>query len=140
MRKIVTLALLAMLALPAGGCASSAEGLLGLPSGVLTKSVANPVTKTDLYRIENGMLVVASGLRAYKKLCNNGSLPADCIKIVQDLQAGVHQSRPLIRQLRTFVRKNDQVNAAVVWNTLQGIIAQYRAEAAKAGVQLPQPQ
>lgn len=136
MRKLFTIATL-VLALSAGGCASSAEGLFGLPAGTLTKSVQNPVTKADLYRVENGMRLAVAGLQEYKNLCNAETIAASCIGVVQKMQSYVHIGRPYLKQLRTFVRKNDQVNAAVVYNTLMGILQQVRNEATAAGVNIP---
>lgn len=131
-------AIVLALSLTASGCAAGlAEQALNLPAGVLTASTANPVTKATLYRVENAYIVVLGLARQYKKLCNDGTLPASCITVTGRMQDYVRQARPLRKSLRTFVRKNDQVNAAVALRTLQDIFANIRNEAAMAGIPVP---
>lgn len=121
-----------------GGCAGMAEQALNLPSGILTQSVQNPVTRDHLYRLENGLIVGVTALNSYKKLCESGQLAANCIATVATLQAYVRRGRPLLRQLRIFVRKNDQVNARVVFDQVQMILVELRGTAAAAGIPIPQ--
>lgn len=125
-----------------GGCAgtlpSLAENALSLPSGVLTTSIQNPVTRQTLYRIENGLIVAVSGLNTYKNYCNNRPVGDPCDVVVARLQSYVKRARPLIRSLRTFVRKNDQVNAGVVFSTLRGLFTEFRITAAGAGIPVPE--
>lgn len=134
MKRMVPLVLVLSLL---GGCAGVAETALNLPTGVLTKSVQNPVTPAILYRLENGLVVGVSAMQAYKTQCENGTLASSCIQVVQTMQAYVKRARPLLRQLRTFVRKNDQVNAQVVFTTIRSLITEFRNVAATHGVQLP---
>lgn len=136
MRKLI---LIVLLLWPLGGCASVAENALQLPSGVLTQSIQNPVTRAHLYRLENGLIVGVSALQSYKRLCENGTIDVSCVGVVARLQGYVRQARPALRALRTFVRRNDQVNARVAFSTLQNIIAEFRGTAAAAGIQLPPP-
>lgn len=136
MRKLILV--IPLLFLPLGGCASLAEGALNLPTGILTESVQNPVTRNHLYRLENGLIVGVTALNSYKRLCNEGTLPANCIPIIEKLQAIVKQARPVLRQLRIFVRKNDQVNAKIMFVTVQNLVAEFRATAQSAGIPIPE--
>lgn len=124
-----------------GGCAgtlpSLAENALSLPSGVLTTNVRNPVTRNTLYRVENGLRVAVAGLQTYKNYCEGRPVGDPCDAIVARLQGYSKQARPLVRHLRVFVRKNDQVNAMVVFGTLKGIFEDFRATAAQAGISVP---
>lgn len=119
------------------GCAGLAEQALQLPTGVLTQSVQNPITRAHLYRLENGLIVGVSALNSYKRLCEQKVIGPQCITVVQRLQVYVARARPALRSLRTFVRNNDQVNARVVYNTLANVISEFRTEAATAGINLP---
>jgi hypothetical protein len=134
MRKLLVLVLVLPLL---GGCAGAAEKVLNLPTGVLTQSVQNPITREHLYRLENGLVVGVSALQSYKNLCENGTLQSNCIQVVATMQTYVRRARPLLRQLRVFVRKNDQVNAKVVYQNVQQLIAEFRGTAAQYGIQIP---
>lgn len=124
-----------------GGCAgtlpSLAEGALNLPSGVLTTSVQNPVTREHLYRLENGLVVAVTAVQTYKNYCNTRPVGDRCDAVVATMQTYVKRARPLLRSLRTFVRKNDQVNAKVVFTTIQNLIGEFRLYASANGVPLP---
>jgi hypothetical protein len=138
MRRLFLLPMIVVLALPLGGCAGTAESFLNLPTGVLTASVQNPVTKATLYKLENGLRVGVRALVTYRDLCDNGTLEASCIAVVTKLQAYSRRARPLLKQLRVFVRKNDQVNASVVYEQVKALITEIRATTSAAGIQLPQ--
>jgi hypothetical protein len=125
-----------------GGCATNpiaaiAETVTGLPSGVLTKSVANPVTRDTLYRVENGLRVAVAGLQTYKNYCEDRPVGDRCDAVVAQLQSYSKRARPLVRQLRVFVRKNDQVNAITVFGTLRAIWEDFRITAAQEGISVP---
>lgn len=142
MRRLFWIPLIVILAGPLGGCAGNAgaqfvENALKLPAGVLTTSVQNPVTKSTLYKLENALRVGVVALKSYKNLCENGTLEESCIDVVVRLQSYSRRSRPLLRQLRTFVRKNDQVNAQVVFTTIKGLIMEFRTTAVAAGIPVP---
>jgi|SRR5882672_4921813 len=137
MRKLLVFPLLVVLAGPLGGCAGVAETALGLPSGVLTQSTTNPITRDTLLRLENGLIIGVGALKTYKELCNNGTLAESCIDVVVKMQGYVKKARPLLKSLRTFVRKNDQVNARVVYENVQGLIAEFRATAAANNIPIP---
>lgn len=130
---IVSLVLLA----PLGGCASLIESAVGAPQGVLTASVQNPVTKETLFRVENGLRVAVVGLQTYKNYCEQRPVGDQCDAVVARLQTYSRRARPLVRQLRIFVRKNDQVNAKVVFSTLRGLFGEFQNYAAANGVVVP---
>lgn len=132
-----TALMLVALLVPLGGCASLAENALNLPSGVLTTSVQNPVSRDTLLRVESGLRVAVAGLQTYKNYCERQPVGDRCDAIVARLQGYSRQSRPLVRQLRVFVRKNDQVNAQIVFTTLRGIFTEFRAVAAQEGIAVP---
>lgn len=117
-----------------GGCAGMAETAIGLPSGILTSSVQNPITKDTLSRVESGMRVAVAGLQTYKNYCETRPVGDQCDAIVAQLQGYSSRARPLIAQLRTFVRRNDQINARVVFSTLRGLFSDFQAYAAQNGV------
>lgn len=135
--KRIAFALALVVSVSVGGCAGIAEQALNLPSGVLTQNIQNPITRDHLYRIENGLIVAVTALQQYKNLCENGTLANNCIGTVATLQVYVKRSRPLIRQLRSFVRQNDQINARVVFSELRTLLGEARNIAVAAGVQVP---
>lgn len=138
MRKpTLALILLVPLLMPLGGCAGLAEGALNLPSGALTKSIQNPVTKDTLNRVENGLIVAVVGLKTYKNWCNSQPVGDACDTVVAKLQSYTKRARPVLRGMRTFVRKNDQVNAGIAFSTLKGIFAEFRITAGAAGIPIP---
>lgn len=137
MRNFRRLTLIVPVLLLLGGCAGLAETVTGLPTGILTKSIENPVTKAQLYKIENGLRVAVAGLQTYKNYCEGQPVGDRCDAVVQRLQGYSKRARPLVRSLRTFVKKNDQVNAGVVFQTLRSIFAEFRATAAQEGIPVP---
>lgn len=138
MRKpTFALILIVPLLLPLGGCAGLAESAIGLPTGILTQSVQNPVTRDTLRRAESALRIAVVGLQTYKNYCENRPVGDRCDVVVGKLQGYSRSARPLIRQLRVFVRKNDQVNAQVVFTTLRGIFTEFRATAAAEGLPVP---
>lgn len=137
MRKLFMVAALSV-TVSLGGCAAMAEGALGLPGGFLTKTVQNPVKRSDLYRIENGLIVLISAASKYKALCEARRIADNCVAVVEKMQDYSRKSQPLKRSLRQFVRQNDQVNAWVIFSALRDLIADFRATAEGAGIQIPQ--
>ena len=125
------------LALGLSGCASLGkvgENVLGLPSGVLTTSINNPVTPAMLYEVENGMVIAVSGLLAYRNACAAGTIPPSCRPIIAKLQTYTRAARPVLVRLRAFVRNNDQVNAVIAFNSVRGLIDDFKATAIANGV------
>lgn len=129
MKKLV---LAIALAVGLSGCATIDN--LGTAYTLVTKSVANPVTRDELYRIEAGVQIVFTALNTYKKACMQGLADANCRANIAAVQVYTRQVPPYLRQLRAFVRTNDQVNAAVVYNQLVAIMGIIKDETAKRGI------
>lgn len=140
MRSIINRTAVALLALSLAGCAS----IPGLPSiqsiqtavQLGTASVANPVTPERLDQAENALVLVFTGLNAWKSACENGTLPASCRDQIASVQVYTRKLKPLLAELRVFVRKNDQVNAFVAFNTFSSLIATVKTQAAQNGVEI----
>ena len=117
------------LALSLGGCAN-------LPKIIelATVGVSNPVTPDMVYRVENGMIVAVSGLVAYKRACVAKTIAQSCRGTIMKLQVYTRQAAPVIKQLRVFVRTNDQVNAVKAYNLVSGLLDQFKATAISEGV------
>lgn len=115
--KIVAMALLVGL----GGCAQLQQA-----TNFATVGVANPITKTQLYEIENGATVAIAGLNAYKQTCISGAIPDTCKTTIRTIQVYTRQIATLLPTLRNFVRQNDQVNAPIVYNTITNLISQVK--------------
>ena len=129
MRKI---ALALIVAIGLSGCAQLQT--ISSAYDLATRSIQNPVTKDDLYKIEAGLQIAFTALNAYKKACAEGAGDANCRSNVAAIQVYTRQVPPYLRQLRAFVKDNDQVNAVVVYNQLSGILTNIRNEAAARGV------
>lgn len=129
-----------ILTLALGGCAS----IPGLPSlqslqtavQLGTASVANPVTPERLEQAENALVLVFTGLNAWKASCRNNVIPAGCRAQIASVQVYTRKLPPLLAELRVFVRKNDQVNAFVAFNTFTSLIATVKTQAAQNGVEI----
>lgn len=133
MRKIIAIAILA---LSLGGCATpfgtfvrNVETAISLG----TVSVANPITPTRLQEIESTVQIVFIGLNAWKTSCAKGLIPPSCKDQIFTVQVYTRQIKPYLKQLRTFVRNNDQVNAMTVFNQLMAAIDAAKAQAATNG-------
>ena len=137
MKRII---LAVTLTLSLGGCA----GIPGLPSlqsietavQLGTASVANPVTPARLEQAENALVLVFTGLNAWKASCRNGVLPADCRDHIASVQVYTRKLPPILKELRDFVRTNDQVNAFIAFNTFSSLIATVKTQAAQNGVEI----
>jgi len=136
MRRIahiaVTLSLLAVLALPQGGC--QFFGKLPTLVELGTASVANPVTNERLRKVEAGAVLVFAGLNAWRDACEAGTLNAGCVEQIRMVQVYTRQIPPYLARLRGFVKRNDQVNAAVVFNEVVDLIGIVKGKAAENGV------
>lgn len=131
MRKII---LAATLALSLGGCATFNALTTGI--SLATKSIANPVTKSEEAQVELALDTAVQALKVYKKACIAGSADKNCKANIAQIQAYTRQVPPLVAQLRSFVDNNDQVNASVVYNQLTALYANVKTAAASLGVSL----
>lgn len=98
-----------------------------------TASVTNPVTKDRLFEVETTVSLVFTGLNAWKKTCAQGLINATCKDQIAAVQVYTRQIPPYLRQLRVFVKTNDQVNATVVYNNLVTLVTTVRSQAATNG-------
>jgi hypothetical protein len=130
--KLIILAL--TLALSLGGCATLEAVTTGI--SLATKSIANPVTKTEEAQIELALDTAVQALLTYKRACIAGSADVHCKANIAQIQAYTRQVPPLVAQLRTFVDNNDQVNATVVYNQLAALYTNVKGAAAQLGVSL----
>ena len=101
-----------------------------------TVGINNPVTKDMLNNTENGAIIVFAGLGAYKKSCISGAIPVTCKDVIRKMQVYTRKLPPLLTSIRAFVKKNDQVNAAIAYNTIQQLIANFKAIATANNVQV----
>lgn len=97
-----------------------------------TASITNPVTKDRLFEIETTISLVFTGLNTWKKTCVQGIINATCKDQIASVQVYTRQIPPYLRQLRGFVKTNDQVNAAVVYNNIVTLVTTVRSQAALA--------
>lgn len=108
-------------------------GCAGTPAGDFfrgaTVSVDNPITPARLKAVEDGMIITFAGLKAYKNLCDRRTIPASCRSVINSLQVYTRQIPPMLADLRTFVRTNDQVNAIKVYNLIMQVVAGYKSAA-----------
>lgn len=130
--KILRNALLAFAMVALANCAQFQR--VADVAGLATASIQNPVTPTMLYDVENGMIVIFAGLNAYRRACVGGTIPASCKTVIRTIQVYTKQIPPLLVTLRAFVRKNDQVNAVVVYNTVRTLLDGLRTTAAQNNV------
>lgn len=116
-----------------GGCAGTR---LGDVLSIATASITNPVTKERLNQIEATVQIVFVGLNTWKRSCVAGLLNENCKQQILTVQIYTRQIPPYLKDLRRFVKDNDQVNAIVVYNQLTDIISRVRSEAAAGGQNL----
>lgn len=131
MRKII---LAVTLALSLGGCATFNAFTTGI--SLATKSIANPVTKSEEAQVELALDTAVQALKVYKKACIAGSADKNCKANIAQIQAYTRQVPALVAQLRGFVDNNDQVNATVIYNQLTALYANVKTAAANLGVSL----
>lgn len=128
MRRIV---IIAALVLSLGGCASL--GNIGTGIALATKSVTNPVTRTEEVQIEAAIDAAIIVLKGYKQACVQGVADKSCRANIAAIQRYTRQMPPLILQLRQFVDNNDQINAIVVYNQLTTLYANFKNTAGQLG-------
>ncbi len=127
MKKLL---LAAMVALSLGGCATIDQ--LVNSAQIVTKSYTNPVTTSDLYKVESGVSIAFTALNAYKDSCAKGLVDTNCKANVAAVQVYTRQLPPLLVQLRGFVKNNDQINAITVYNQVVALVTNFKTAAANA--------
>lgn len=140
MRLFLNRIAVVIVALSLGACA----GIPGLPSlqsietavKLGTASVDNPVTPARLEQAENALVLVFTGLNAWKASCKNGVIPPSCRDQIASVQVYTRKMPPILAELRVFVRKNDQVNAFIAFNTFSNLVATVKTQAAQNGVEI----
>jgi hypothetical protein len=130
MRKII-LVLALSLSLAGVGCAPQLAVL-----SAATKTIDNPVTKNDLFQIEASIKLVTTGLKTYRRLCLQDAVDKNCRSNIEAIQPYSSQVYPLLAELSSFVRTNDQINAIVVYKRLVNIYTSITTEAAARGISL----
>lgn len=131
-RLLFALAVVGLASFGLAGCSTFQN--LGTAIELTTKSVANPVTKDDLYKVESGVQIAFTALNAYKKSCAEGLVDTNCRANVAAVQQYTRQLPPLLVQLRAFVRDNDTINATVVYNQVVTLVANFKTAARNVGV------
>lgn len=129
MKKLVLL-----LALALGGCAANGTlGTIGTGLSLVTKSVTNPVTKSEEAQVELAIDAAVVALRGYKTACAQGTADKSCRANIAAIQRYTRQMPSLLVQLRGFVDNNNQLNAVVVYNQLVSLYANFKTSAANLG-------
>ena len=65
----------------------------------------------------------------------SGSIRSGCCRAnVAAIQQYTRQLPPLLAQLRSFVKDNDQINATLVYNQVVTLVANFKAAAKNVGV------
>lgn len=137
MSRIRLAAALVAVSLTFGGCQFFSK--LQTFTELGTASVQNPVTRERLQKIEAGAVLVFQGLNAWRDACEAGAINASCREQIRAVQVYTLQIPPYLRELRSFVRKNDQVNAIVVFNQVVELIGVVKGKAAENGVVIQEP-
>lgn len=130
MKKIIVLAL----ALSLGACATVEQVTTAI--SVATVGVTNPVTKQDLYQIENGMIIAFAGLNAYKRVCVQGVIDASCKDVIRTLQVYTRQLPTLLANARAFVKSGDQISARTAYNALVDVYSRFKSIATANNVKV----
>lgn len=108
-------------------------GNIGTAITITTKSIANPVTRTEEVQIEAAIDAAIIVLKGYKQACIQGNADKNCVANIRAIQRYTRQMPPLIAQLRNFVDNNDQINAIVVYNQLAALYGHFKSSAAQLG-------
>jgi len=132
-RIIIVLAL----SLSIGGCQFFSK--LQTFAELGTASIENPVTKDRLQKVEAGAVLVFTGLNAWRDACEQGALNESCREQIRAVQIYSMQIPPYLKELRKFVRTNDQVNASVVFNQIVDLVGIVKGKAAENGVIIQEP-
>jgi hypothetical protein len=131
MRKLIAIAALG-LALSLGACGTLEQFFSA--AQLVTKSYTNPVTKSDLYKVESGVAIVFTALNAYKDSCAKGLADTNCKSNIATVQGYTRQLPPLLIQLRQFVKANDQINAITIYNQIMTLETNLKTAARNVGI------
>lgn len=131
MRKII---IAIALSLSLAGCAT----MQAISSGVefATASVANPVTPTKEAQIELALDSAVQVLLTYRRACLAGSADVNCKDNIQKIQVYTRQIKPMVKELRSFVDNNDQINAIDVFNRLRSLYIDMKSAATGLGINM----
>lgn len=131
------LLIIPLLCLSLGACASlpSIQTIQTIAQ-LGTASIANPITKERLYQIEQATIIVFAGLNTLEDQCRRGTLPPTCKDQIAHVQIYTRQIPPYLKQLRAFVKNDDQINAATVFNRLTETIAAVKSQAATNNIHI----
>lgn len=102
----------------------------------ITCDIPNVITMDELYKAENGLIVVETGMIFYKNTCRQGLIPDSCEAVLIKLKKYNKVGRILLKSVRSFVKQNDQINAVKVFVQLKQLVIQLHGEAIAAGVQI----
>ena len=125
---------IAMVALSLGGCAQLQAVSSGL--SLVTKTITNPVTEQELYAVEATARILVEALLTYRRACIAGSADLRCRENIEAMQPYTRQIKPLLVELRGFVKNDDQINAVVVYNRLTSLYTTVKASAIQLGIPL----
>lgn len=127
-----------VVALSLGACASLDPGGKSILAGgsSITASVANPVGRKELYQIENGLTVAVAGLVGYRRLCLRGLVDTHCRGNIERLQTYTRPVAALLPNLRSAIRRNDQISAVKLFNEARALLSNAQRDAATMGVTL----
>jgi hypothetical protein len=95
--------------------------------GLVTTTTQNPISEQTLYNFENGMIVAFAGLNAYKRSCVGGALPESCKGAIRQMQVYTKKMPAVLKQVRTFVKNNDQVNAKIAYDAVVQLMAEFKS-------------
>ena len=130
MKKIV---LVIGLCFALGGCVTLSDVRVAVDK--ITTAQPNPITQNALYEVQNGAVVLFAALNTYKRACKQGLVGVNCKTAVANIQAYTRRLPPVIKELRLFVKNNDQINAAVVYTEIKRLIEAATYEAKTNGVE-----
>lgn len=127
MRKLRVLLVAASLSLSLGGCATL-ENIAGLPSGILTSTINNPVGPREMADIERAYQGALGVANVYVELCRSRQIArTSCRPVVVRIQGYVAQAHAALVQLRVFVRNNDTINAMSALAAVRQAIANFQS-------------
>jgi hypothetical protein len=116
---------IALMALSLAGCTAAR---------IVTASVDNPVTIEKMYQVEQGAVIIAATLNAYRDLCIQKVIDQKCRKVIVEIQAYTIPARQQLVTLRAYFRANDKLNAINAYNVLTRLLADARSVATKNGI------